>query len=874
MNAELVCFRLLAVLRTSSKTDSTKFVCLRKVLLLLRSADSRELCTKLCYESFDVFRYLLLPLSDDHDTGNNRSSELDDARCASVAVLCLREMCRSRVEGVDEGLRLALAGHDILFNITNLLLKSTYNALHSVAITFFVEMAQDATVLEAFGERWMSISDSIMTLLNNESLACKRTAMCTIICLLNDKLSCQVGHVCPPENPWIWNTLPQLYRVMLSIRGPPAARFEAAECFVLIHLYSCRELVLFEKQHNVPTNALEEDEVQLSARKGLAERCLAAGDLISILFMISTDTQYHPFLVSNSWHIGQDGDNHGSKSTHLSSKESLVEQKESIRQACHLLRRIIDEDSPRNKGPIMSFNSSHEDFHMKWNSRGDDFLSSLKLQWLHSGDLLESLVYSCCSLQNQIGDYSEMSGVSDSQSPPTQGEKYTIIQELQASLEHLYDILEIWISADGECAWRMSMLLRGINRISTATPCSSNNNAPHSIEIETRVEEIGFVELLKSLHVTSRNELMEKCYSIRSSRQSEPRKAVKGLRSILDKARRVESRSNRNYFPSPLTQDGSSRASMDSKGIGMLEIQPTRNDDRHNDTIALGVGYKSLLSLFQRNGFPDPNSDRHYRHRHQNCHHHHRKRSPSSNRDGSGRSSAEEVDTGDNVDMKPVSDAEIYEALVKIGRVPPKKNRSEESKQRRVSTKPPIDVNFGSPPRGRPIGFMSNHFDSSPKFDQFVQSITDNQRILQQDDLDFQSLSPARQYTIENPVKYEDMERYTFHADKLRVELNLVPAKSKKKIHPKYSELSNADNTIPRHPSTMHSRSFVPQSPIVSSRRLKVATSGSPPSRLLQHFSPSPHTLNNMQDNQILSAKTVSMLGLLASCDFTFRGEE
>ena len=151
MNIELECFKHLAVLQTTSKTKYVKFSCLRKILKLLRNADSREICTKLCYGSYDVFRALLLPDICVDTSGDDvyRNLDLDDVRCACIVILCLREMCRSRLEGADGGLRMALAENDVIHFVTNLLLTCSYRALHSAAISFMIVMAQDFSVFRS-----------------------------------------------------------------------------------------------------------------------------------------------------------------------------------------------------------------------------------------------------------------------------------------------------------------------------------------------------------------------------------------------------------------------------------------------------------------------------------------------------------------------------------------------------------------------------------------------------------------------------------------------------------------------------------------------------------------------------------------------------
>ena len=147
MNAELVTCRLLAVLRTTSKTDKTKLLCLRKLLVLLRHASSREICTKFCFKSLDIFRSLLLTNCGLDCRDRTNIAPTIDLSCVCVTILCLREVCRSRLDVVNEGLRLALGEYNFLHLVTNLLLRSNFKPLHSAAIMLFLEMSEEVTIM-------------------------------------------------------------------------------------------------------------------------------------------------------------------------------------------------------------------------------------------------------------------------------------------------------------------------------------------------------------------------------------------------------------------------------------------------------------------------------------------------------------------------------------------------------------------------------------------------------------------------------------------------------------------------------------------------------------------------------------------------------
>ena len=118
--------------------------------------------------------------------------------------------------------------------------RSDNEALRNENDTLRIEIERDS---------WMSISESIMILLSNENIICKRTAMCVIICIFNDKSHSSV-QMYMHEDKWIREALPQIYRVVLSIEGLPAARYEAAECIVLLHIYYCRRYVYMYGLHN------------------------------------------------------------------------------------------------------------------------------------------------------------------------------------------------------------------------------------------------------------------------------------------------------------------------------------------------------------------------------------------------------------------------------------------------------------------------------------------------------------------------------------------------------------------------------------------------------------------------------------------------
>ena len=798
--------------------------------MLLRHASSREICTKFCFKSLDIFRSLLLTNYGLDCRDRTNVAPTIDLSCVCVTILCLREVCRSRLDVVNEGLRLALGEYNFLHLVTNLLLRSNFKPLHSAAIMLFLEMSEEVTIMRAVTEKWMALPNVIMTLLSNESYTCKRTAMCTLVCLLNSHIPLKADQLCLPENPWLWDALPQLWRVMLSIDSPPAARFESAECLVLIHIYSCLEANFRSYEGtSPPTKYMPDDETCVfeadlrENRNFLSEKCLVIGHLIGTLLMISTNSNYHPFLSSNKWHINWTSDNKdASVPTKSSLSVKLLEQKECIRVVCHLLDRIFDEDMPIRH--CSDHNSSDTTRYSEWTMGME--LAHSKVQGFHRCNLLENLVSVSCLLENQLIFYKQSS----------EEDGLGLVQEIQTSLDNLYGTIEKWISVDGESAWRVSLLLSSTNvqpAPSTELLVLQNENGP------LYERNYNLVMLIKSLDMSSRERILKKCDII--GQRSSVRKPIADFRVMLEKAKMLETRRFSSIHMSEFIEDDGSISADTLEGA------------TYNLNAPVGEGYKTLLHLFQNNGYHGLGAHHRNHLRRNTLNNHHRHRFIDT--------TVDEVSDGDSVDMKPISDTDINRALHAIGRIPQILDRYSHSNGSKSKTNTKRKgISAGSATGG---GEMMRRRGAK---DQLDRSISQYQR----NSSTTQHVASSARYTIERPTMI-DFERYTLHEDQLYKELCLEPAihnHEEKEFGTNAvvaSDLHGTFRYLPRQPLSPPSS----KSPRMSqSRRVVNSPTSSDKSRAFQksgQFSPlrapSPH------GGQILSSHTVEALRSLATCD-------
>lgn len=757
MNAALATSRLLAALR-ATKTDKTKFLCLRKVHTLLRDAASREISAKMCLEDIDVFQHLLVPSCGRGGTGALSSIDLN---CACVTILCLRELCRSSQEGISEGLRMWIYERHFLDYVESLVLRSTFKPLHSAAIMFFVEMSQDVVVSQSF------LPDVIMTLLSTESFEAKRTAMSVLICVLKDHIPLQAVRLCPLEYPWLWETLPQLCRVMLSIHSPPAARFDAAEGIVLISVYSCLE-----------ENLRPANNSHMERSQTFTSESVMVGEIIKTLLMIPANSEHHPFLSSNQWGIQDEHGNTGKGNV------TLLEQKESIKWACYLIERIIEEEIPfrRDGLPHNSLDGARI---------GMEFANA-KLLCFHRENLLENLVAVSCFLEVDI-----MQRDGDDES----------CRETRASLDLLYAAIENWITVDGECSWRLSMLL------SVSKP-------------PTYSESDELMSLLKALDAPSRHTIVDRSEFVGANQSAKQRsyvrKSLMDFKGTLEKARIHETR---------LEEDSLSLV----EGDGFSYMGANKTDTALNESTPPGEGYKTLLHLFGTHGYP------HYSGRHRNyrrrrtINHHHRRHVVDTAHD-----------SADSVDMKPASDAEINQALAAIGRMQHPMHdpigRYSEFKQRRLTTR-----------KGLPGGGGS-HGGEGARPDEKSRSISGLQSVYEPTVRSMSS--PVRGlYTTGRPVLMSDLERPHLHEDQLFNHLGLASD-----VHNRTEKERGEGPVAPYTSNTMPLEPRLPppsrSSPAVFSPRRRI-------SQRSKQFSP-------LQATNTLSERTAVTLRSLASSNEIF----
>ena len=159
-------------------------------------------------------------------------------------------------------------------------------------------------------------------------------------------------------------------------------------------------------------------------------------------------------------------------------------------------------------------------------TRGDQGAreKSYVLRYLHEIDLLECLVCVLCCLEIQMSEFRIKNGEMD----------MTYLRELKTSSDLVYETLEKWIRVDKESVLRLSTMLRNIETNTALFDDIILESTPKNAS-ECKLD---YLALLRSLNVSSYNDIMEK-YDFIS--ESEMTKSIASFKFTLEMAKNNES---------------------------------------------------------------------------------------------------------------------------------------------------------------------------------------------------------------------------------------------------------------------------------------------------------------------------------------------
>jgi hypothetical protein len=675
MNTELETQKLLAVLRRSVKKGFQNFVALKQIMKLLRQVDTGTACAKICIRSLGVFTSIL-----------ENSNDTNDARFVCIAILCLREMCRSRVDDLPEGIRLALATNNFIQYALDVILSSTYRPLHSCVILFLLELCQEPLLLSTFEcKEWLSLPECILSLMSNAQLECKRTAMNILTCLLSDETKKSRLLLCPSqEAPWIKSLLPHLYRLLLSF-GNSSSQFEAAECLVLYYsVFECPDILV------AASAAVDNSKCNSKSREGP----LGVAKVVRLLLQAALDENLHPFITKNSWFVGG-VDHYDGTSTpaspfpeFLSLDVTSIESNSALRIACHLTTRIIEDTlhfTRRSSRSGTDIGNSNE-----WREQVDRVIET-RLRPLRDAGILEGLIRAAVTLSDELG-YGE-GGPSIRSLLGSWGSFKT--EEAKKSLSLLYDTMQLWVSVDKECAWQMSLLLCSAGVIADTATYDDNNSIFNDA-----------VRALSTL-LRAQKDLLVRSIDLREANAQSANRSIVPFKQALEKAKKNETPSSSFSDSHGYVNGNADTAFVQDTGVGIQQQHQHHQQEnvgayyhRKGAEKEGSFGYKAFIELFKRHGYPTtdifykkegtkrPSQLNDYERRLSNIHHR-----ENNSDDGSA--------TVESIEMTPASESEMIQALRDIGRIPNTEGhhsgrRSRNHSHGRRSNKSPPGVGSGA----------------------------------------------------------------------------------------------------------------------------------------------------------------------------------